>query len=364
MRRREEGACRSSQSLKRRSKNTEKGLFLSYLSRFLRVYLVVSENDSPHTVRAYKQSFIVFFEYMRDAKGVSPDRIWFDDLGAGNILCFLDWLSEVRGSAVSTRNSRLAALKAFCYYLQIEAPEYAELYVSTLSIKTAKPDQATLRYISPEAVSAILSEASAAGKRRHLAILQLLYDSGARISEIANLDVCNASLTPDDLQRESTIFVTGKGKKNRIIPIMPETARLLLDCLKRERRERASDEPFFVNRFGDRYTPDGIRKLFRSYCDRARTHHPELFPPWRVTPHTFRHSMATHYLNDGGSLERLREILGHENISTTLIYAEVTDISKTAAVKKTGSRIFENTKTFSPAPEEGSLSSWFNDNVS
>jgi site-specific recombinase XerD len=247
------------------------------------------------------------------------------------IIEFLDFLEADRGCSIRTRNQRLAALHAFVRYLQVEAPEHILHCQRVLAIPFKRHDQPVLQYLTAEQLRAILEQPNLLTPmgRRDLALLALLYDAGARVQEIIDLRGRDLRLEPP-----AQVQLTGKGRKMRIVPLMPSTVAVLADYI----REHGLDQPqpldraLFVNRHGQRFTRTGIWDMIRKYVARAQQTCPHL--PDAVSPHTFRHSKAMHMLQAGIPLVIIRDFLGHADIATSEIYARADLDMKRRALEK------------------------------
>ena len=292
--------------------------FARLLQSFLSEYLPMQRNVSPHTIRSYRDTMTLLLRFCRDQRALSIERLRLDQLDADLVEAFLDHLETERGCTVRTRNQRLAALHAFVRYLQVEAPEHMLHCQRLLAIPFKRYDRPALRYLSAEHLRVILEQPDLRTPlgRRDLALLALLYDTGARVQELIDLAVQDLRL-----DHPAQVQLTGKGRKTRILPLLPGTAAQLADYL----REHGLDQPHhlghavFVNRHGQRFTRTGIRDMIRKYVARAQRACPRL--PGDVSPHTFRHSKAMHMLQAGIPLVIIRDFLGHADIATSEVYA-------------------------------------------
>jgi len=301
------------------------------LQAFLTEYLPSQRNVSSHTVRSYRDVMALLLRYCRDRKGLAIERLRLEQLTAELVIEFLDYLEADRGCSIRTRNQRLAALHAFMRYLQVEAPEHMLHCQRLLAIPFKRHDRPVLHYLTADQMRAILSQPdlSSPSGRRDLALLSVLYDTGARVQEVADLTVRDVRL-----DAPAQLRLTGKGGKTRIVPLLPNTVALLADHL----REQALDRPHpldslvFVNRHRQRLTRMGVRYIIRKYAALARPACPHL--PEEVSPHTFRHSKAMHLLQAGIPLVIIRDFLGHADITTTEIYARADINMKRRALEK------------------------------
>ena len=264
---------------------------------FLR-HLAVEKNASPHTVRSYRADLADFERFL-----TGSDRRDLARVDGRTVRAYLASL-HARGLDAVTAARRLAALRSLYRFLvrrgevptsparDVRGPRIPRKLVSFLPI-----DEAT-QLVDGRAVGG-------RGRERDLAILELLYASGLRVSELAGLDV-------DDLDRaESTVRVVGKGRKERIVPFGGSAARALERCLAG--RDRG---PVFVNARGGRLSTRSVRVIVQRAARAAGITR-------RVSPHTLRHTFATHLLDAGADLRAIQELLGHSRLSTTQRYTHV-----------------------------------------
>jgi site-specific recombinase XerD len=288
------------------------------LQAFFTEYLPMQRNVSPHTVRSYRDVMTLLLRFCRDRKGLTIERLRIEELSAGLVIEFLDSLEADRGCSIRTRNQRLAALHAFLRYLQVEAPEHMLHCQRLLAIPFKRYDRPALHYLSADQMRALLSQPDLRTPigRRDLALLSVLYDTGARVQEVIDLTRREVRL-----DAPAQLRLTGKGGKTRIVPLMPNTVALLADHLREHGLDQPDhlDSPVFVNRSQQHFTRMGIWRLLQKYAARARLVCPHL--PKQISPHIFRHSKAMHLLQAGIPLVIIRDFLGHADITTTEIYA-------------------------------------------
>lgn len=326
------------------------------VSDFLTGYLMETRSCSPLTQKAYRDCFAQLFRFIHEEKGIAPLDATFDDVDGNVVMSFLRWLERERGCGPSTVNLRLATLKSFCSYLQFKAPEQLALCAEVHEIKRRTVREDGMKYLSEEAVAAVLAAAGDADLR-HLAILQLTYDSAARASEVCGLPVGKVDLHGPRSSRPSSVCLLGKGSKARTVPIMPQTAKLLRLYIEKYRAGAAPGEPLFCGHGGGSLTREGLSFILSKYVDRARELNPDLFRI-KVSPHTLRHSKATHMLQNGVPLVTISEILGHASIETTQrVYAEVTPEMKYDALKKASDMVLPSVE-LAPSRED-ELLDWF-----
>lgn len=305
--------------------------FSYHLTRYLSQHLPGRLGASPNTVRSYRDTFRLWLQFNQDVHHVAPERLTLDLITRDHIEAFLTWLEVDRRCAVATRNQRLAALHALCRYLQTAVPERLQQWQQILAVPRKRHARAAMTYLTLDGIRMVLAmpnRATHAG-RRDLVVLSLLYDTGARVQEIADLRVMDVRLVDP-----ATIQLTGKGRKTRIVPLMTPTVTLLTQYLAESGLDIPvrGPHPLFPNRSGNKLTRAGIAFIVKKHVDYARREHPEWIPDV-VSPHSFRHSKAMHLLQAGVNLVYIRDLLGHVSITTTEVYARADSEMKRRALE-------------------------------
>ena len=306
--------------------------FAYALSKFFSEYLTGLCNFSEHTIMSYRDTFKLFLKFCKAEENLTAEEITFDKISMGMIERFLQWLKTERNASVSTCNQRLAAVHAFFKYVQYEYPEYSALCQKVLFIKFAKAPKSELSYVSVEGIKLLLSipDTTTMQGRRELAILSLLYDSGARVDEIVNL--CAGDVR---LMNPATVRLTGKGRKVRSVPLLKGNVDILSAYFNdhKTRLINRKGNILFVNHSGQKLTRSGISYILHKNAETARKLQPELIPE-KLTPHCLRHSKAMHLLQAGVNLIYIRDFLGHTDVKTTQIYARADVTLKRQAIEK------------------------------
>lgn len=304
--------------------------FAYHLTNYLSKYLPTQVGVSANTIKSYRDTFSLFLRYCKSEKNLSPEHLKISDISKDIVENFLIWLELDRNCSVSTRNQRLSAIHAFFKYLQYECPDNLESLQKVLSIPLKRNSKKNFDYLTLEGVKSILSQPDQSNRNgfRDLALLTLMYDSGARVQEMA--DLTNTNLRLDS---PASVKLIGKGQKTRIVPLMSQTAEVLLKyqkCVMDDKRPY--DFPLFFSRRKEKLTRSGISFILAKYADMARKQTPNLIPD-KVTPHTLRHSKAMHLLQSGVNLIYIRDLLGHSDVKTTEIYARAdTNIKRNALI--------------------------------
>lgn len=317
-----------------------------FVTRFFR-HLAGERNLSHHTILAYRDALKLFLRFAADWHKRQVDRLAIADLTCEVVLAFLGALETARQNSIRTRNARLAALHCFFRYVLERDPTQAALCQRILVIPVKKAVRPALGYLSAEELSTLLDQvdrSTSQGPRDYL-LLALLYDTGVRIQEI--LDV-----TPADFQLVSPAFVRllGKGKKERLCPLLPQTARLVSRFLKAEQRPVEDNHPLLQNRRGEQLTRQGARYLLRKYLCEAAKAMPRLNRRG-ISLHTLRHTKAMHLLQSGVALVTIKDVLGHADVRSTEVYVQTDLEAKRKALKDAGTSSHDTRRSRKIAPD-------------
>ena len=284
-------------------------------------FLAVERGLSRNTVVSYR-SDLVFFKNFCARKG-------FDPLGPGGRGAVAAYLLQLKndGRAPATISRRLAALKSIYKFLINEGRLEAD---PTENLESPKKVQKLPRVLTTGEVDRLLAQPriSTPAGLRDKAMLELLYATGVRVSELVSLDRGSANL------EEGYVRCLGKGSKERIVPIGKVAVHFIEAYLQRSRAKLMGSkisQALFLNRYGNRMTRQGFWKIIKKYTARAGIQK-------EITPHTLRHSFATHLLENGADLRAVQELLGHADISTTQIYTHLTGSKLKEVYKKSHPR--------------------------
>jgi site-specific recombinase XerD len=297
------------------------------LQAFFQDWLGGQRNLSRHTVLSYRDTWRLFLRFVASRKARAVSQLVLKDLTEAEVLAFLRHCEDDRHTSIGTRNCRLAALRSFFHFVADREPTVAAHCAEVLRIPTKRAPKPALCYLEADEITAILDQpdqSTAEGQRDHV-LLSLLYNTGARIQEALNL--CPRALRLDP---PTHVRLFGKGGKERICPLWPETAELLTALLRRQ--PRAEDEPIFLNRFGRPLGAAGVRFKLHQYIRAAAQRVPSLTSK-RVSPHTFRHSTAVSLVSAGVDVTVIRSWLGHARLDTTNHYARASLETKRQALE-------------------------------
>ena len=290
----------------------------SLVRRYLEEHSV-ERGLSRNTVHSYRDAFVLLLPFAAGRARGPIDRLALGDLGAECVREFLNHLESSRGCSPQTRNQRLAAIRSFARYVAAGSPEQLDWCTRICAIplkKVAPPPVGYLEKAEMDALLAVPDRATAQG-RRERALLEFLYNSGARVSEAVHLRVGDLRL-PEGSASQPLAVLRGKGGKTRQCPLWARTARLLGELVA----DRSAGERVFLSRLGRPLTRSGVLKLVRRCAERAATQVRSLQAK-RVSPHTIRHTTACHLLRAGVDINTIRAWLGHASLATTNIYAEI-----------------------------------------
>jgi len=309
---------------------TEKDNFAYAVSRFFKIYLPGERGFSENTIASYRDTFKQFLLYCQESLGIAPEKLKISDFSRKAVNGFLSKL-ETDGKSVSTRNQRLAALKSFFSYVKFAFPDFLNTASEILAIRLKKQPEPVVSYLTDTAVACLLRQPDSSKKSgyRDMLILTLLYDSGARVSEIIQIRIGDIRT-----QSPATITLHGKGSKDRIVPLSEKTNALIKNYVLHERLNRVDykDKLLFVNHSGKPLTRAGVSYILKKYAEMAKRETPEQIPK-KFSPHCLRHSKAMHLLQAGVALIYIRDFLGHESVKTTEVYAKADSKSKRQALE-------------------------------
>jgi len=276
-------------------------------------YLAIEKGFSANTIAAYENDLNQFLTFAKAhlSQKRSPHR--WSAVDRPLMLSFVLSLKE-RNYAPATVARKVAAVKSFFNFLMSEEQVHLNPMESLSSPKVGKslPKPISIREVE-ELLEQPTKRATPEAKRDK-AMLELLYATGMRVTELVSLNIDDVDL------RGGFVRCLGKGSKERIIPMHPQAVQAVADYLDEARSQLVrnnSEDALFVNRRGDRLTRQGFWLILKSYCKAANLNS-------IITPHTLRHSFATHMLNGGADLRSVQELLGHANIATTQIYTHLT----------------------------------------
>ena len=300
-----------------RNVNAPKGpSFASLVQRFFTEYLVMQRAVSPRTIASYRDAMLLFLTFVEQRIGKAPTVVRLADITPDVILAFLDYLEKERSNSVRSRNLRLTALRAFLKFAGRRDVASLHFVEQALAVPMKRFESPMLGYLSDAEMLAVLGQPgeSWTSRRDHL-LLAMLYNTGARVSEIIEVRVGDVVL-----DGVPCVHLHGKGRKQRAIPLWKDTAREIR-CWLRANGSPRGEVPLLPNRHGEPMTRSNFEQRLDLAVARATVTHPGLANK-HITPHIIRHTLAMRMLQSGNRFEEVALWLGHESANTTHRYVE------------------------------------------
>ncbi|MCE3239188.1 MAG: integrase [Gammaproteobacteria bacterium] len=292
----------------------------SWIKRFLLEYLISIRNLSKNTQKSYRDTFRLMLPFMAVRSKKSIEQLLVEDINSEAVKAFLSDLETNRHCSLSTRNQRLAAIHAFAKFVGLNNPEYVEWYRQLQMLPFKKTKRTLITYLEKPEMDALLNapdQKTEQGKRDY-ALLLFLYNTGARADEAAQLTITDLNVAHAQKRDLSTVLIKGKGNKLRRCPLWQQTVNALAPLIL----NRSQFEHVFLNRCKQPLTRFGIHTMVKRYVKKITKQFPSVEKK-RISPHTIRHTTATHLLRAGVDINTIRAWLGHVSINTTNVYAEV-----------------------------------------
>ena len=285
---------------------------------------------SAHTIHSYRDTFVLFLRFLASQRKREVHHLDLEDIEPDHVIAFLSHLEEVRKNRVTTRNVRLAAIHAFFRYVGTYHPEQLDRVQRILGIPFKRARQRVVEYLEHNEIEAVLARISRASRngRRDYALLATMFNTGARVQEIVDLQARDLQLV-----RPFQIRLFGKGKKERFCPLWPQTALVLRDHCEEYHLDLRSDARVFLNHRGQPLTRFGVRYILAKHLNRVRADVRTLKCK-RLHPHSMRHSTAVALLTSGVDLTTISHWLGHSSPNTTNRYATIDLEMKRRAIAK------------------------------
>ena len=299
---------------------TDTTLLAPWVRRFLLEHLKAERNLARNTQQSYRDTLCQLLPFAARSAHVRIDLLRVEDLSADRIRAFLRDLEENRGCVVATRNQRLAAIHSLAHFIGLYSPEHLQWCREIRAIVAKKAPRPLVTYLEKEEMDALLAapDKDRAQGRRDYAVLLFLYNTGARADETAHVQIADLDLGQTTGRDPSSVLIRGKGNKKRRCPLWAKMVNELIPLVV----GRAPPEHVFLNRRGQPLTRFGIHALVERYAAEVAATRPTVAKK-RVSPHTIRHTTATHLLRAGVDINTIRAWLGHVSLSTTNVYAEV-----------------------------------------
>jgi site-specific recombinase XerD len=303
--------------------------FPALLQAFFTDRLLKQRRASPHTVRAYRNTFRLLLRFAATRLGRAPSRLELTDLDATFLGEFLDHLERERGNTARSRNARLAAIHAFFRYAAFMAPAHALLCQRVLAIPSKRFERGIVEFLADEEIEALLVAPDTATwiGRRDRALLLVAVQTGLRVSELTALRRQDVALGTG-----AHVRCLGKGRKLRCTPLRRDVVQIVEAWLRE--RPPDPDAPVFPSSHGEHLSGDAVERLVAKYVTLARRRCSSLAAK-RITPHTLRHTAAMQLLQRGVDRSVIALWLGHESIETTQVYLHADLRLKAQALART-----------------------------
>ena len=294
----------------------------SYLHQYFTQYLPMIKGASEQSIKAYKQTFSLFLYFLANHHSIKIKSLKIEHLTVDAVLAFLYHLENDRKNSVQTRNHRLAVIKGLAKMIRFMHPDKKRIAEVLLTIPQKRAQKKVMGFLYPEEIMKVFSAVDLKKKEgmRDFTILHLLYDSGARASEIATLEF--GYFDPEN----ETIAVLGKGNRYRLINLCSRTASLISDYITNHRVDpiHLFAHRLFINQRKRGMTRHGINKICRKYLATAL---PEKRLKGLSPVHCFRHSCAVNMVTAGAPVSDIKNRLGHQSVESTMTYLQL-DLSK------------------------------------
>lgn len=279
---------------------------LPAITRFLR-YLTVERNASPLTIKSYREDLTTLSEYLEQSIGRAPNP---SEITSTELRGYVTAMHEA-GYAKSSVSRRLASMRSFFRFAQREGLTANN---PAKPLRNPRPDRKLPHFLTNDEITRLLDAPPANRPMglRDRAILETMYSAGLRVSEAVGLN-------DEDIDWEGGVVrIRGKGKRERLAPVGSYATRALRRWLEVRSKpvSSAGGTPTFTNRFGKRLTTRSVARLLEKHIQTAGL-------DTRTSPHTLRHSFATHLLDRGADIRSVQELLGHKSLVTTQIYTHV-----------------------------------------
>jgi integrase/recombinase XerD len=301
----------------------------SALRAFLTDYLPRQRALSPHTLHSYRDSLKLLLQFVAGKKA-DPGQLTMEHLTYERVMAFLQHLETRRHNQVSTRNVRLGAIRSFFRFVGVHYPEHLALAQRILSAPLKRAASREIQHLELSEVQATLGgidRSTPDGRRDHV-LLSLLFNTGARVSQVVGLQACDLAL-----DSAPSVRLRGKGRKERRCPLWAETAKALRGHLREGQVAAHEPRSVSLNHRGQPLTRFGVRWILQKHVRRAALRVPSLKGK-RLHPHSIRHSTAMHLLRSGIDLSTIANWLGHASINTTNKYLTLDLEAKRQALDK------------------------------
>jgi len=307
--------------------NSFGNIVLAFFTNYLKDIKGLSEN----TIASYSDCMQILFSYAsKKLNKHSVEDLNMEDITDELIIDFLNYLEKERNNQIQTRNQRLAIIKSFFSFIAGKCPTLIHVSEKIRSISFKKTEGKTINPLTDDELRIFFEgvENSETNRLRDVMIFRLLYNTGARVSELVNIKLSDISI-----EAPGQIKLQGKGNKERIACLFPETIESINDYLQFREDNKIKNEYLILNKHKGQIGRHGINYLVQKYADIASIENPKIKEK-NVTPHTFRHTMAFHMIKAGVDIVTIKDKMGHEDINTTSKYIIIDNQMKQDALEK------------------------------
>ncbi len=298
-----------------------------HISAFLQTRLPLERQASAHTCDSYAYAFQLLFEFIRARLRIAPSDIQLEQIDAQLILAFLGHLESDRKNQAVSRNARLAAIKSFMRFVSYRVPSAVDRVRCVLAIPFKKTDQRLIAHLTVEEMQAVIDAPDPSTRKgiRDRAMLHLGFTAGLRVSELIGLAADNLTFTPTP-----TVFVRGKGRRERALPLTRETVTALRAWVAVRGHPTAPE--LFLSSRGQGLTRSGFEYILRKHAQRAEPQCSSLVQK-RLSPHVMRHTCAMVILQATHDIRKVSLWLGHASIQSTEIYTQADPMEKLETIE-------------------------------
>jgi len=302
---------------------------IACIHQFFDQYLPQIKGCSDNTLKGYRDAFSIFLPFCAENLSVPMNKIKVEQLSPDLILVFLNYLEIKRGNTAKTRNLRLAAIKSLAKMIRFMHPEEFKTAERLLNIPQKRAQKKLIGFLYHEEIMSVLAEVDLKKKDgyRDYTILHLLFDSGARASEVGTLNLDYFD------EKQKTLAILGKGDRFRLINLWPKTTELIVQYIQKYRPKPHTlfKHRLFINQRDKELTRHGIYRICKKYLEKAL---PEKRLQHINPAHSFRHSCAVNMLSSGHPVSDIKNHLGHGDIQSTMIYLHLDLTRRKVAQKK------------------------------
>ena len=300
--------------------------FPTILNCYFSKHLKLERRFSSNTYISYLTVLKQYIHFLNSELNISNKKISMTDFEKNNIISFLNYAETTLKVSPRTRNHKLTVLNSFLEYAQSINPVYIELYLASKSIKLKRVKKEKMDFMTVEELKAFFECIDLKHKTgyKHYVMLTTLYETATRVSELINIQTTDLFFSENPY-----IKIVGKGNKERIVYINDSVVSMIKEYRK---KFNISNGYLFLNNSGNQFTRYGVNKIVKNYFEQAKQKCQTLRSK-TITPHSFRHTKAVHFLQNGTALPIIQRFLGHSNIQTTEIYLDITKSVVIEAVK-------------------------------